>query len=364
MTWPPPHPYDRLNELKAYGERFEGGLINLSVGRPCDPPPSAVIAAQSTSGLEPGYPQSIGSARLRTAAQGWLQRRFGVGIDTSQIAACVGTKEFVASTPRLLHMRSPERDTVLYPEIAYPTYAMGATLSGLRAVPVKMDEAWRIDLSSIDPADAKRALCIWVNTPGNPAGGIDDLEAAAAWGREHGVPVLSDECYIEFTWSQDPQSILHHGTHGVLAIHSLSKRSNYAGGRVGFYAGDAELVTYLSECRKHAGMLIAGPMHEAGAVAFEDDDHVDTQRQRYLNRMNRLIEILNKSGIDASLPDGSFYLWVKAPSGDGWDLVREFASDLGMLVSPGEFYGPAGAGYVRIAAVEPLELIDRLLERV
>ena len=203
-----------------------------------------------------------------------------------------------------------------------------------------------------------------MNTPGNPAGGLDDLAAVAAWGREHGVPVLSDECYIEFTWGNDPQSILHHGTEGVLAVHSLSKRSNYAGGRVGVYAGDAELVAYLSECRKHTGKLIAGPMHEAGAVAFDDDDHVDRQRQRYLNRMNRLIEVLNAAGFKAGLPEGAFYLWVEAPSGDGWEFARKLAENLGMLVSPGEFYGEAGSGYVRLAAVEPLELIDRLLERV
>lgn len=364
MTWPPPYPYDRLNELKVFGENFEGGLVDLSIGRPCDPPPAAVIEAQSSSGLESGYPPSIGNARLRGAAQGWLSRRFGIEIETDQIAACVGSKEFVASTPRLLHMRSPERDTVLYPEVAYPTYAMGATLGGLRAVPVKMDDSWRIDLSTIDPADTARALCLWVNTPGNPAGGMDDLAAAAEWGREHGVPVLSDECYIEFTWSTEAQSVLRHGTEGVIALHSLSKRSNYAGGRVGMYAGDTDLVRYLSECRKHSGQLIAGPMHEAGAVAFDDDEHVDLQRQRYLNRMNRLIEILNKAGIEASLPNGSFYLWVKAPTGDGWDLARQLAENLGMLVSPGEFYGPSGSGYVRLAAVEPLELIDRVLERV
>ena len=154
VTWPPPYPYDRLNELKVFGEKFDGGLVNLSIGRPCDPPPPEVISAQSSSGLEAGYPPSIGTQRLRTSAQGWLQRRFGVDVEVDQVAACVGTKEFVASTPALLKMRNSDRDTVLYPEVSYPTYAMGATLAGLRAVPVSMDSSWRIDLSTIDPSDA------------------------------------------------------------------------------------------------------------------------------------------------------------------------------------------------------------------
>ena len=149
---------------------------------------------------------------------------------------------------------------------------MGAPLAGGRAVPVAVDDDWRLDLSSIDPADAARALCLWSNTPGNPAGGLDDLVAVAEWGRSHGVPVFSDECYVEFTWDGAPRgsvalpgrTILEAGTEGVVAVHSLSKRSNLAGLRVGFYAGDPELVGLLSEVRKHAGFMVPGPAQAAG----------------------------------------------------------------------------------------------------
>jgi len=231
-------------------------------------------------------------------------------------------------------------------------------------VPVPVDEGWRIRLDAIDPADAERALCLWVNTPGNPAGGLDDLGAAAAWGRERGVPVFSDECYAEFTWDGPARSILSHGTEGVVAVHSLSKRSNFAGARVGFYAGDGELVRFLSEVRKHAGFMVPGPMQRAGAAAWADDAHVAEQRNRYLERLEALAAGLRDHGLDAQLPGGAFYLWVPAPGGDAWALADELARRGGLLVSPGEFYGPAGSGHVRVAAVAPLERIELGLRRL
>ena len=218
----------------------------------------------------------------REAAAGWLDRRFGVSISADNLAATIGTKEFVVSTPRYLALRTPERDTVLYPEISYPSYAMGAELAGLRSVPVAVDDAWNPMLDSVDPADVERALCLWVNSPGNPAGAVDDLVAAAEWGRARSIPVLSDESYIEFTWDGPGRTILETGLDGVLALHSLSKRSNFAGGRFGFYAGDLDLVFFLSEIRKHAGNMVPGPVQHAAIAALNDDAHVDAQRDQVL----------------------------------------------------------------------------------
>ena len=242
------------------------------------------MRALASSGAERGYPQSIGSPALRAAASKWIARRFGVD-EPAALAACIGTKEFVGTLPQWLHLRRPDRDTVLYPAVSYPTYEMGAIFARCRAVPVPVDDAWRLDLNAIDEADAARALCLWVNSPSNPTGALDDLAAAAAWGRAHGVPVFSDECYAEFTWDGPPRSILEHGTDGLVAVHSLSKRSNLAGVRVGFYAGDPDLVTYLSEVRKHVGMMVPGPAQAAGVAALEDTEHVEVQRARYLARL-------------------------------------------------------------------------------
>ena len=360
---PPVYPYDRLAGAREKADAHPGGVVDLSIGTPCDPPPAFVVETLSASGAERGYPPSIGSADLRDAAGAWLARRLGV-VGEPALAACVGTKEFVATLPQWLNLRQPGRDTVLYPALAYPTYEMGAVLAGLRAVPVPVDKTWRLDLGRVKDEDAARALVLWVNSPGNPAGQVDDLGAAAAWGRERGVLVASDECYVEYTWSGSPRSVLQHGFEGVLAVHSLSKRSNVAGLRVGFYAGDADLVRYLSEVRKHAGFMVPGPAQAAAVAALGDQAHVDEQRERYRRRLERFRQVLAALGVDAPMPEGGFYLWAPAPDGDAWAFTDRLAADAGVLVSPGEFYGPAGAGHVRIALVQPDDRIELVAQRL
>lgn len=354
---PPPYPYDRLDDLKRAAAKLPGGAVDLSIGTPYDPPPTAVVAALGSSDAERGYPASVGTTAFRAAAAGWLERRFGVVLDPAHLAACVGTKEFVAGVPHWLRLRTPGRDTVLYPQISYPSYAMGATLAGCRAVPYAT-------LGEVHPDDAARALCVWVNSPANPTGTLDDLGAAAAWGRRHGVPVLSDECYIEFTWQGPGRTIIAEGLDGVVAVHSLSKRSNLAGVRAGFYAGDPDLVHYLSEVRKHAGFMVPGPVQAAAVAAFADDRHVDEQRERYRRRLDVMAQALAAVGVECPRPAGAFYLWVPAPDGDAWGLARRLAVDAGAIVAPGDLYGPAGGGHVRIAVVQPDDRLDLVVRRL
>jgi aspartate/methionine/tyrosine aminotransferase len=379
---PPPYPYDRLDGLRAEAaERFgesgpdrgdegRGGIVDCSIGTPCDPPPEAVVAAMATSGAERGYPYSIGSPAYRRAAAQYLSRRFDVDVDVDaerEIAACVGTKEFVASVAHYLHLRDPDRDTVLYPATSYPTYAMGALLAGCRAVAVREIAGGGFDLSSVREEDAARALLLWANSPSNPTGGLTDLVEVAAWGRDRGVPVFSDECYAEFTWAGPPRTILSTGLSGVIAVHSLSKRSNLAGVRAGFFAGDPDLVGYLLDVRRHAGLMVPGPVQAGAVVALGDDAHVDAQRALYLERLEFLREVLRRSGVDTSLPDGGFYLWVPVPpamGGDGWALAAALALEAGLLVSPGSLYGPGGDWFVRIAVVQPMERLALVEERL
>ena len=171
----PPYPYDRLAGLAKVAEAHEGGMVDCSIGTPYDPPPSSVIEALATSHAERGYPASAGSPALRDAAAAWLTRRFGLDdLAPSAVAACVGTKEFVASVPHLLRLRQPDQDTVLYPAVSYPTYAMGADLGGCRAVPVPSapGRLGGLDLDAVEPDDAARALVLWSNSPSNPTGGL------------------------------------------------------------------------------------------------------------------------------------------------------------------------------------------------
>ena len=321
---PPPYPYDRLDALRETAKRIFGSAIDCSIGTPCDPPPDDVVAALGTSGLERGYPTSAGSPQLRTAMSNYMERRFGVEISPEDVAVCVGTKEFVASTAQYLHLRDPEHDTVLFPEISYPTYAMGATLAGLRAVPVPTGVDGALRLDEIAHADAERALCLWTNSPSNPTGALDNLAEAAEWGRTRKVPVLSDECYAEFTWSKASQTIL------------------------------------------ESGLMVPGPVQAAVEVAYNDDLHVEKQRAIYLLRLNKLAEALTGAGIPATIPDGTFYLWVPIPSDevDAWSLAARLAEQAGLIVSPGDLYGEAGKHFIRIAVVVSDEDLDLVCERL
>jgi succinyldiaminopimelate transaminase len=369
---PPAYPYDRLVPARRKAAELEGGVVDLSVGTPCDPPPPVVLAAlgdPDRNGATRGYPPSIGTAALRGAIAGWVGRVFDVDVPITAIGACVGTKELVATTPQWLRLRRPDRDTVLYPAISYPTYAMGATLAGLRAVPVRSGADGGIDLHSVSDDDAARALMLWLNAPSNPTGALDDLAAAAAWGRQWDVPVFSDECYVELTWEGPPRTVLGHGSGpdglgGVVAVHSLSKRSNLAGLRVGWYAGDPELVHYLQEVRKHVGMMVPGATQLAAEAALGDTEHVALQRRRYRDRLVRMQAVLAGMSVEVALPAGGFYLWVAAPGGDAWAWTEALAAEGGVLVSPGEFYGPDGAGFVRIAMVQPDERIELVARRL
>jgi succinyldiaminopimelate transaminase len=365
----PPYPYDRLSSLADLARTLPGGVVDCSIGTPCDPPLPAVVRALSSSGAERGYPSSAGGPELRQAATDWLVRRFGLPpLSPNSVVACVGTKEFVASVPHFLRLRSPERDTVLYPAVSYPTYAMGASMAGCRAVavPPSPGELGGLDLSAVSEEDAARALVLWSNSPSNPTGALGDLGSEAAWGRAHGVPVFSDECYAEFTWDGPPRSILQHGAQGVVAVHSLSKRSNLAGVRVGFFAGDPELVEFLRAVRQHAGLMVPGPAQAAGVIALGDDEHVGEQRARYMERLTFLAKTFGEFGCPVDLPVGGFYLWVPVPSryADAWDMAHSFARKGGILISPGDLYGEGGVGFARVAVVQPMERLALVAERL
>jgi succinyldiaminopimelate transaminase len=366
---PPPYPYERLDALKRLADSLPGGVVDCSIGTPCDPVPEvAMRAASDALATSNGYPPSAGTAALRNAAASWIARRFGVSVDFDEnIGACVGTKELVASLPHLLHLRDPRRDTVLYPAIAYPSYEMGAVLAGCRPVPVPLDSQWHLDVDAISDADAERALVLWVNEPGNPSAstaGTEYFARVSAWARARGVIVASDECYCEF--SPAPATILSSGLDGVLAMHSVSKRSNLAGMRVGFYAGDPELVTYLVETRKHAGLIAPTMVQAAAAAALGDDEHVAAQRDRYAERRRLVRDALVPHGLVHDGGDATFYLWMRTADGadDGWEIAARLAHEAGLLVSPGDLYGALGADHVRIALVQPRERLELALDRL
>lgn len=274
----------------------------------------------------------------------------------SAVLPGIGSKELVASLPRMLGLSAGDR--VVIPRIAYPTYAVGAVLAG--AEPVATDE----------PETVEGAALVWLNSPGNPTGSVlapERMAQIVAWARETGAIVVSDECYVELGWDAEPVSVLHPDVCGddharVMAVHSLSKRSNLAGYRFGFAAGDPSLVADLLAVRKHSGMMVPSPVQAAAIAAWDDDEHVAVQREVYRRRRDVLRASLMAAGFRIDHSEAGLYLW--ATRGEPcWETVAWFA-DRGILVTPGDFYGPAGALHVRIALTGTDDRIDTVPGRL
>ncbi|ADG89724.1 aminotransferase [Thermobispora bispora] len=354
----PDFPWDRLAPYKELASAHPGGIVDLSVGTPVDPVPEVARSALAEAANSPGYPQTYGTARLREAAARWLRRRHGVTVDPAAVLPTIGSKELVAWLPTLLGVGPGQR--VIFPELAYPTYDVGARLAGAEPYPAD-------GLLALGP---ERAALVWVNSPSNPTGRVlppEHLRKVVAWARERGAVVASDECYIELGWEERPVSILHPevcgGSHeGLLAVHSLSKRSNLAGYRAGFIAGDPELVRRLLEIRKHAGMMVPAPVQAAMVAVLDDDRHAEEQRERYARRRAALRPALERAGWIIEHSVAGLYLWATNGT-DCWEQVRALA-ERGILVAPGEFYGPAGRRYVRIAVTASDERIAAAVDRL
>jgi succinyldiaminopimelate transaminase len=355
----PDFPWDLLAADAALARAHPGGLVDLSVGTPVDSTPRVVREALDRAADSPGYPQTQGSAALRESAAGWLARRHGVlGLRADQVLPTIGSKELVAWLPTLLGLGPA--DTVIVPELAYPTYAVGAQLVG--ATVLRTDST-----VAVGPRTVR---LLWLNSPSNPTGRVlppEHLAKMVAWARERGVLVVSDECYLELGWTGRPVSVLHPdvsgGSHeGLLTVHSLSKRSNLAGYRAGFVAGDAGVVAELLAVRKHLGMMVPGPVQAAMVAALDDDQHVVEQRARYAARRELLAAALVERGLGISHSEAGLYLWVTRDE-PCWDTVRWFA-ERGILVAPGDFYGPAGARHVRVALTATDERVTAAAERL
>ncbi len=355
----PRFPWDVLAPHKATALAHPGGIVDLSVGTPVDPVPATAREALAAASDAHGYPATAGTRALRQAAADWLARRHGVSVDPEAVLPVIGTKELIAGLPTLLGCGPG--DVVVYPELAYPTYDVGARLAGAR--PVAAD-----GVVSIGPGPA--ALW-WLNSPSNPTGQVlpaGHLRKVVGWARERGTLVASDECYIELGWEDQPVSVLHPdacgGSHaGLLAVHSLSKRSNMAGYRAGFVTGDPALVAELLEIRRHAGMIVPGPVQAAVAAALNDDAHADAQKARYAARRDVLRPALEAAGWAVEHSRAGLYLWAAHPERDGWESVALLA-EAGILVAPGSFYGASGGRHIRVALTATDERIAAAAARL
>lgn len=355
----PQFPWDTLVDAKARAAEHPGGIVDLSIGTPVDPTPTVARDALIAAADSPGYPTVFGPESLRQAAVDWLERRFGVtGLSPSQVLPTVGSKELIANLPAQLGLGAD--DLVVYPELAYPTYEVGAKYAGCQVLAADSTIA-------IGP---RNPSLIFINSPANPHGkilGPDHLRKVVEFARERGALLVSDECYLEFAWEDEPYSVLHPdicegSSEGILTVHSLSKRSNLAGYRDAFVAGDQAVVSELLEVRKHLGFMLPTPVQKALAAALADDAHVEAQRAVYAARRADLRGALEGAGFRVDHSQGALYLWVTRdePCRD----TIAWLAERGILAAPGDFYGTAGAQHVRVAFTATDERIAAAVERL
>jgi succinyldiaminopimelate transaminase len=355
----PEFPWDTLADVTALARSHPDGIVDLSVGTPVDPVAPVIREALASASSAPGYPTTAGTPALRASAAASLRRRYGVtGLANDAVLPVIGTKELIAWLPTLLGL-GPD-DVIVVPELAYPTYEVGVQLAGGRVV--------RAD--SLTQLGPQSPALVYLNSPSNPTGkvlGVEHLRKVVGWARERGALIASDECYLGLGWDAHPVSVLHpsvcDGDHtGLLAVHSLSKTSSLAGYRAGFVAGDPAVVAELLAVRKHAGMMVPTPVQAAMIAALDDDAHEREQRERYARRRAALLPALQSAGLTVDDSEAGLYIW--ATRGEPCRDTVAWLAQRGILVAPGEFYGPRGSQHVRVALTATDERIDAAVARL
>lgn len=340
----PEFPWNRLAPLWDIAQKHPGGTIDLSVGAPVDPTPQVIRDALVRAVDAPGYPSTDGLTGLRSSVVNYLARRGGVRCLTpDMVLPTIGSKEAISQLPTFLGLG--ENDVIAIPDLGYPTYGIGALASRSRM------------RRYLDPCDVDTAgvALLWLNSPSNPEGRVvsgADLRDVVSRARRTGTLVVSDECYLEFGWTQEPVSILHPGVcdddaSGIVICSSLSKRSNLAGYRAGFLAGDQVLLNGLLEYRKHMGQMVPSPVQAAMIAALDDDAHVVEQRERYLARRLTLQPALEAAGFDVDHSQGGLYFWIRRDGENCWQMCQWLAHR-GVIGVPGEIYGISGREHVRL----------------
>jgi acetylornithine aminotransferase len=352
---------ERKARLRAEGRR----LFDFGLGDPREPTPSFVREALRAAVPESSqYPSAMGTAALRRACAGWLDRRFGVAVDPErQIVPATGAKETIFHLP--LAFAGGARRKVVMPDPGYPTYEVGARFAGLEPVkvPLTADRAFLLEPEQVGEAVLRDTLVYWINYPHNPTGATAPrgyLERVGRAAREHGFVVVSDECYCDTYFGEPPLSMLEVQVENVLAVFSCSKRSGMTGYRTGFVAGDPDLVATLKAFRSHPGVASPDFVSAAAVAAWSDDAHAFERRELLRAKRDRFLEFFAARGVRCEGSDATLYLWVRAPAGHTSESYALALLEAGIVVAPGTAFG-AGEGYVRLALVPDLAECEEAL---
>ncbi len=371
----PPYLFAELDRKKE--EKIAQGVdvIDLGVGDPDLPTPKPIVEAAKKALENPEnhkYPSYVGKLEFRKAVADFYKRRFGIELDPkTEIITLIGSKEGIAHFP--LAFVNPG-DIVLCPDPAYPVYKIGTIFAGGTPyiVPLKEENNFLPDLESIPEDVAKKAKIIWINYPNNPTSApptLDFYKKLVEWAKEYDVIVASDNAYSEiYTGSEKPPSILQvEGAKDVaIEFHSLSKTYNMTGWRLGWAAGNKELVAGLGKVKTNVDSGQFGAVQDAGIAALNlPEEEVEKLRDVYRERKKIMTEALEKIGLQIYKSNYTFYLWIKVPEGyTSSEFVGRLIDEAGIVCTPGNGFGEYGEGYFRISLTVPTERLLEAAERI
>jgi len=360
------YPFVRLADAKRRLLAAGVDLIDFGIGEPREQTP-AFIREALVAALDPlsTYPQSEGLPELRSAIADWARRRFGAALDPeTQVLPTMGSKEAIFHLAQVL---GGER--VAIPAPAYPVYERGARFAGKRVLELPLREATGFlpDLDAVPGASWRDVAVLWLNYPNNPTAAVAPrslYERAAELAREHGFVVASDEAYSEIYFGDEPpvSALELADLSGVAVFNTLSKRSSMPGYRSGFVAGDPALIGLLKRYRPNVGVAPQEFIQRAAVAAWSDEAHVEQVRASYRAKRDVLLGVLESHGLRSAGGDATFFLWLDA--GPGAEALADRLLADGIVLAPGSFFGPAGAGYLRLALVPPLAECERAAVRL
>ena len=349
------YPFVRLAEARRRLAEAGVPVIDFGMGEPREQTPAFIREALARS-IDPlsRYPQAEGLPELRAAIAAWAGRRFGAPLDPDlEVVPTLGSKEAVFHLAQVL-----DGELVVVPQPSYPVYERGAVFAGKQVVelPLRAEAGFLPDLDAVAADVWRRTAILWLNYPNNPTAATAPLslyERAAELAREHGFVVASDEAYSELYFGAEPpvSALQLADRTGVAVFNTLSKRSSMPGYRSGFVAGDPELIAALKRYRPNVGVAPPEFVQLAAVAAWGDEAHVEQVRGLYRAKRDVLLPALEARGLRHAGGDATFFLWLEgAPAG-----FQERLLERGVILTPGSYFGQAGAGFLRLALVPPLE---------
>ncbi|MEA3368033.1 MAG: LL-diaminopimelate aminotransferase [Planctomycetota bacterium] len=371
----PPYLFAEIDRKKKAAIAAGRPVINLGIGDPDTPTPTFIIEAAQRAVADPAthqYALDRGDARFREAIATFFQKRFGVPLDPdTEILPAQGTKDTLSHLP--MAMMNPG-DVGLSPDPGYPVYHPSIRFAGGEVVrfPLAPDRGFLPDLEAIGADVLARAKLIYLNYPNNPTAAAAPrafYEQAVAWARAHEVLIAQDAAYSEVYFEEPPLSILEveGGRDVAVEFHSLSKTFSMTGWRVGWVAGNADVIASLVALKSNMDNGVFTAMQWAGAAALAgyDRPEVHDLRAMYRRRRDALVAALEAAGLEVNRPEATFYVWVTCPAGlDSRSFADRLLAEADIVATPGIGYGKGGEGFVRFALTVPQEQLEEAAGRI